>query len=63
MITDLSMVVDAATIDCYLHRTCIDIDKTPVGLIHNDLFAIDQSVDLMISDPLDRFHSTIPIFD
>ena len=62
MITDLSMVVDAATIDCYLQRTCIGIDKTPAGLIHNDNFAVDQSDDLMISDLSDRFHSTIPIY-
>ena len=56
------MVVDAATIDCYLQRTCNGIDKNPAGLNDNDHFAIDQSVDLMISDPLDRFHSTISAF-
>ena len=62
MITDLSMVVDAATIDCYHHRTCIGIDKTPAGLIHNDHPTVDQSDDPMISDLSDRFHSTIPIY-
>ena len=61
MITDLTMIVDAATVECYLERIHLGISQKPAGVDYDVQLLDDFSVDLVITDPLDVLHSSAPV--